>query len=395
MTAFFWTTVAGGLLFAVSLAQLGLLAEGQRKLRGRKIVSGGSTIFLGQDRDIWSPLIYTEVNLTRISNIKSSFHLRTYDPEGVIFYGDTKDGEDWFVLSLKDGVPLMQITRENVSVSVAGGPKLNDGGWHTLEVSNEGNFVILEVDRSPALVVGTPYTEEEEDLSSPLRLALGGILIGTEKLIVKFNPKMDGCVRGGLWLNLSMPWEGDMDDLWPCYRNVRPGSYFPGNGFAIFNTSVFPFKKEHGFRIELLGDFSQVDGTILSIKAPQEEPMFTAVAKNVTKEVEIKFGEERIVIKSSFKRLLITFLEDLLKVLPDEDESKTSTFPVSPTSHPSYKTIWDKGRLAFGGLLGEDEGNVGSRYLTGCLDKIQVQGKDVDLDLAIKHESISSHSCPV
>lgn len=40
------------------------------------------------------------------------------------------------------------------------------------------------------------------------------------------------------------------------------------------------------------------------------------------------------------------------------------------------------------------EGEDGSHFLTGCLEKIQVQGRDLDLDLAVKHMSISSHSCP-
>lgn len=36
------------------------------------------------------------------------------------------------MLSLKDGVPLMQIYRSGVYVSVAGGSKLSDGQWHTV-----------------------------------------------------------------------------------------------------------------------------------------------------------------------------------------------------------------------------------------------------------------------
>lgn len=48
---------------------------------------------------------------------------------------------------------------------------------------------------------------------------------------------MDACVREGNWLNLSIPWESEVEELQPCYQNIQPGSYFPGNGFAIFNTS--------------------------------------------------------------------------------------------------------------------------------------------------------------
>lgn len=122
----------------------------------QKQVSGDTTVFLGQEREIWRPLVFTAVNLSDISrctsglkttqtpvclhlrrisafcSIKSSFQLRTFDPEGVIFYGDTKNGVDWFVLSLKGGIPLMQIYRSGIYVSVAGGTKLSDGKWHTV-----------------------------------------------------------------------------------------------------------------------------------------------------------------------------------------------------------------------------------------------------------------------
>lgn len=55
----------------------------------------------------------------------------------MIFYGDTKNGVDWFVLSLKDGVPLMQIYRSGVYVSVAGGSRLSDGEWHTVSLQSQ------------------------------------------------------------------------------------------------------------------------------------------------------------------------------------------------------------------------------------------------------------------
>lgn len=131
----------------------------------QKRVLGDATMFLGQERENWRPLIHTTVNLTDISrwesklkpfinaaplsarvrdfflvsrSIKSSFQLRTFDPEGVIFYGDTKKGRDWFVLALKDGIPLMQIYRAGMYVSVAGGTKLSDGEWHTVRSHWQG-----------------------------------------------------------------------------------------------------------------------------------------------------------------------------------------------------------------------------------------------------------------
>lgn len=385
-----WKVIASGLLLPLSLTLLGQRAEGQGNGRGKEI-SGGGNFYLGQDRDIWRPLTQTTVNLSEIRSIKSIFQLRTFDPEGTIFYGDTKGGEDWFVLSLKDGFPLMQISKEGMLLSVAGGPKLNDGKWHTMEVSNQGKFVILEVDSTQQLTVGLQPKFEEEVPLGKLRLALGGILINKDQMIVKFKPQMDGCVREGNWLNLTVLWETEADELWPCHENIKPGSYFPGKGFAIFNASVFPTETDQGVNIEFWGDFSEIEGTICSIKNPGQHPFFSLVANKSTKEVTLTcFGVDKISIKPTSKRLMITFQMDAVMV--HLDGGGTDKIPVSLESHPDYSDTWRVGSLSIGGLLGED--GTGSQFMTGCLEKIQIQGKDLDMNLAAGEMSIYSHSCP-
>lgn len=360
----------------------------------QKEVSGDSIIYLGQERNPWRPLIRTTANLSEISSIKSTFQFRTFDPEGVIFYGDTKNGEDWFLLSLQEGFPLMQISKEDVQVSVTGGPKLNDGKWHRLDVSNKGKFVILEVDGLPGLVVGMHSKQTKEVISGQLRLALGGILTSKDKMIVQLEPQMDGCVRGGHWLNLSIPWEADEDELLLCHQNIQPGSFFAGEGFTVFNTSAFTIDEDQGFRAEFWGDFSQMDGTILSIISSQGKLLAALVASNHTNELHLTIGEHKNIMHNTFKKLRITFLENIVKVFGYPDESNAETYEYVPESTTAYLTALREGRFAIGGLLGGVQDMVGSHFLTGCLEKIQVQGKDLDLDLAVRDMSASSHSCP-
>ncbi|KAK5848356.1 hypothetical protein PBY51_005978 [Eleginops maclovinus] len=392
--AVFWKPIAGRLLLTVSLTLLGWGVEGQGDRQGKKLVSGDVTVYLGQGRDIWRPIIHTTSNVSEISCIKSSFQLRTFDPEGAIFYGDTKNGEDWFVLALKEGMPLMQISIAGSLVSVMGGPQLNDGKWHTLEVSNQDDFVILDVDGSKGLVVGMggPAKQTEDSHAGVLRLALGGILIDKGKMMIQFDHKMDGCVRKGSWLDLRVPWEVEVEEFLPCYQDILPGSYFPGTGFAVFNTSVFPVKEYEGIKIELHGDFSKMHGTILSIKAPGQEMMLTLTANNNTQEVNLSYGSQKISMKATFNKLVITFLDELLQVLKKQE--KLQDLQVVSVKNSGFSSTWGNGRLAIGGLLGEGEDNVGSQFLAGCLDMIQIQDRDLDLDFAVKHPSISSHSCP-
>ncbi|XP_077400370.1 sex hormone-binding globulin [Vanacampus margaritifer] len=380
--------MAGGpLLLTLSITAL---AWG---IQGKKQIPGSTAVYLGQHRDAWRPLIHISVNLTRIRDIKSSFKLRTYDPEGIIFYGDTKNGRDWFILSLKDGVPFMQISRSGVLVNVVGGPKLNDGRWHTLELSNHGHFVVLDVNGSRGLVVGLQSDAIEEVVSGSLRLALGGILIPKDRLVVQFEPQMDACVQEGSWLNLSIPWETDADELRPCYQSIRPGSFFPGNGLAIVNTSVLQTDYDRSVTIELWGDFSKMDGTILSIMTPGQALVFALGANNNTKKVTLFLGGHMVILKENFKRLEMTFGTDSLEVRHGGHESKIQWDYLNPLKNSGLLNQLRESHIAIGGLLGEND--AGSRFLTGCLEKVQIQGKDVDLDQAIKHRSISSHSCPV
>lgn len=382
-----WKTIAALMLITMGLTILG--AEAQGNGRDKKQISGEGVFYLGQERDVWRPLIQTELNLTEIRSMKSIFQLRTFDPEGAVFYGDTKNGEDWYVLAIKDGFALMQLSKEGTQISVMGGPKLNDGKWHTLEISNKGSFVSLVVDGTQPLIVGLNSKMEEAPSTGPLRLALGGILMSTEKMSVPFKPQMDGCIREGNWLNLSNPWRTEEDEMWPCLENIKPGSFFPGKGLVVFNTSAFSTQTEQDINIEFWGDFNdgEMDGTICSIKKSEQEPFLFLVANKHTKEVTLTFGDDKVHVKQAFRRLKITFLTETLVVHVDGLE----TARLSVTD-PDYLNVWTMGSLSIGGLQGED--GAGTQFLTGCLEKILIQGKNLDMNFAATETSVYSYSCP-
>ncbi|KAG5260909.1 hypothetical protein AALO_G00297880 [Alosa alosa] len=72
-------------------------------------VDGEGLINLGNRDCIWTPAMNVSIPFNETQGAMSNFSFRTFDPEGVLFYGDTSDGEDWFVLLLRHGVPEMQI----------------------------------------------------------------------------------------------------------------------------------------------------------------------------------------------------------------------------------------------------------------------------------------------
>lgn len=70
-------------------------------------------------------------------------------------------------------------------------------------------------------------------------------------------------------------------------------------------------------------------------------------------EITLTFREEKIGMKATFKRLVITFLTGFLQVRQDGGELKANALSYTVESHPGYLATWTEGQLAFGGLLGE------------------------------------------
>ncbi|XP_072524206.1 sex hormone-binding globulin [Salminus brasiliensis] len=352
-------------------------------------ISGAEVINFANRQPSWAPIMHMCANLSDITSIRSFFEFRTLDPEGTIFYGDTKEGQDWFVLLLRDGTPEMQIGKANILVSVKGGPKLNDGAWHKLELRSEGKYVVLEVNNKVELVVGLESEQTEDKLTGTIRLALGGMLVNEKRLLQPFKPEMDACIRGGNWLNISTLW--DTDASWvlrPCFPEIKRGSYFPGTGLAIFNTSDLPGveTEEKGITVEVSGSYH---GTILSLQSPGFEYILSEIEgykENKDLTMELKEGSDSALPLETSK-LTLTILKHSLML---------NGYTVLQDESFDILSRWREGMLlAFGGVPGEIKDSKGTHPLQGCLEKISIQGEYIDLDQAFfKHISISSHSCP-
>ncbi|KAM9462054.1 sex hormone-binding globulin [Clarias gariepinus] len=355
-------------------------------------VPGSEVINLGHKSTAWAPAMHLSVNLSSIASIISHFEFRTFDPEGIIFYGDTKEGQDWFVLSLRDGIPEVQIGKANMLVSVKGGPRLNDGAWHKLELRSEGKYVVVEINHKVELMVGMESDQTDDVLTGKLRLALGGMLVDQKKLLHSFYPQMDGCIRAANWLNISTVW--DTEPTWkpsPCFQEIKKGSYFPGSGLAVFNTSDLPGveTEERGVTIEVFGSWH---GTLLSLQSLDFQFILPEAKEKESKVLTVELKEESASGNNADStKLTLTLLKHSL-VLNGETELKNESI--------DFLSGWTEGmKLAFGGVpseaAGETEDLPNELHLQGCLEKVIIQGQELDFDLAFfKHTSISSHSCP-
>uniref|UniRef100_A0A8C9WSQ8 Sex hormone-binding globulin n=1 Tax=Scleropages formosus TaxID=113540 RepID=A0A8C9WSQ8_SCLFO len=370
-------------------------------------------IALGQRWPSKDPLATAKINLSDIISSESMFEFRTFDPEGLVFYGDTQDG--WFVLGLRGGVPEMQMTEGDAISYTWGGPRLNDGQWHKVEVRSEGSFVKLEVDGSLALMVGLNSlgAPGRSHLRGQMRLSLGAMLIEQEKLYHPLVLPMDGCLAKGNWLNQRNLWETDTKlDAKLCLGNIRRGSHFSGRGLVVFNTSG---------EKESYGDIKGLTGSLLNIQTRKGESLVTVISKEevytpythidtdihidndvvsvapcnifpLTQELVAHLGAEvhALPVDSSVETLTLMFSEQKVLV---QYGPKSVHFDLK---HPQdWRSQWTEGLfLTFGGVP-DPSYQRGSDYLLGCVRRIKVQDRDVDLDRALyKDNSISSHSCP-
>uniref|UniRef100_A0A673GF56 Laminin G domain-containing protein n=1 Tax=Sinocyclocheilus rhinocerous TaxID=307959 RepID=A0A673GF56_9TELE len=70
----------------------------------------------------------------------AEFDLRTYDPEGVIFFAGGHLNSSWIVLVMHHGKLELQLKYGAVSRVTSSGPQVNDGQWHKFGLKH---FAIL------------------------------------------------------------------------------------------------------------------------------------------------------------------------------------------------------------------------------------------------------------
>ncbi|XP_063043288.1 sex hormone-binding globulin-like [Engraulis encrasicolus] len=346
-------------------------------------------------------------NFGEVDSIMSYFSFRTFDPEGVFFYGHSSEGEDWFMLSLRGGVPEMQFGQSKMKVTATGGPKLNDGVWHKLEIYSEEEFVRLKVDGKPELRLRMFHDQPDPGMVGALHLALGGILIDPDRLPIKINPMMDACIRHGRWLSLITQWDmTPKKKEIPCFSDIKPGSFFSGGGLVIFNTSALPdFDSDQKMVISVHPSSYKWSGTILSMWSPHTHSRLISVgadaeAQKLFYRVHSGANATEDYFDKDIKSFQLTIEKDSITFEAHQQSGiilQSKTILASGCSHGIVEQ-WEEGMLlGFGGLLGEggEYDAPDSAYMEGCLDSIYIQGQKWDLDQSLfKDETVSTHSCP-
>ncbi|KAM4687230.1 sex hormone-binding globulin-like, partial [Rhinophrynus dorsalis] len=253
------------------------------------------SIHLNQNLDRGLPAGSVDINLSNVTSASSIFEVRTFDPEGVLFFGDSTGGRDWFLLGLRGGRPEIQIHNQIAKVSVSGGPRLNDGEWHKVEIRNEEHRIVLEVDGEESLRIGHVTEAVTPSLDTVMRIAVGGILNNHTELMEPMQIPLDGCLRRWVFLGVSPKWFKDPNSLHSpklCFSSHRRGSYFNGAGTVEYRTrdlipATLSLDQPWTLSIQMNLHPETNVFTLLSVSQPEIGPILTLKGTAETLVIEV------------------------------------------------------------------------------------------------------------
>ncbi|XP_072796504.1 sex hormone-binding globulin isoform X1 [Vicugna pacos] len=312
-------------------------------------------------------------SLTKITKTSSSYEFRTWDPEGVIFYGDTNPKDDWFVLGLRDGRPEVQLHNHWAQLTVVTGPRLDDGRWHQLEVKIHGDSVLLGwMGRRCCLClrqVSGPLANKPQPI---MRIAVGRLLFPASNL----------------WLpaqsSASVP-----TGLRSCSVESQPGIFFPpGTGAERSLQDIpQPHVEPWAFSLDLGLQLAAGSGPLLALGTPEDPPRLSL---HLQDQVVLSSGSgpelDLPLVLGLPLQLNLTVSRVVLSQGP-----KKEMLTLPPVGPGSLFNLWAQlqGRLFLGALPGE------ASSASFCLDGLWAQGQRLDMDRALsRNQDIWTHSCP-
>ncbi|XP_021033283.1 sex hormone-binding globulin isoform X2 [Mus caroli] len=281
------------------------------------------------------PVTVMTIDLTEISKPHSSFEFRTWDPEGVIFYGDTNTEDDWFLLGLRAGQLEIQLHNAWARLTVGFGPRLDDGRWHPL------------------------------------------------------MPAMDGCIRQDIWLDHQAQLSASAR-LGNCDVDLQPGLFFPPGTHAEFSLQDIPQPHADPWTFSLELGFKLVDGSgrLLALGTGTNSSWLNLHLQNQS--VVLSSEAKPKVVLPLDMGLLLQLTLDRVKVALSQGP-KTEVLSMSLLRPASLWTLWShpQGHLSLGPLPGERSS------ASFCLSDLWVQGQRLDIDQALsRSQDIWTHSCP-
>ncbi|XP_006639368.1 growth arrest-specific protein 6 [Lepisosteus oculatus] len=341
----------------------------------------------------------------------AEFDLRTFDPEGVIFFAGGHLNSSWIVLELHQGKLQLQLKYGPVSRVTRSGAKVNDGLWHKISVEEQGKNLIIKVDREAVMKIavnGNLFTLKKG--LHELNVTVGGVPFKEGELAEMINPRLDGCMRDWKWLtgeDTSIAETIRMNEKMQCFSQEGRGSYFPGSGFALFNVS---YGANWSVSLELTALPSSSSGVLVAIVSGDRVLLSVALTDyhpgTGLRQQHVLLSMADVIVSSVQMRtcdsqphaINVTVGNNVAVLEVDRRKGRTDVSPVQLGERLSLLDRDMQGPVStYIGGLPVDVPVIStpvSAYFSGCMDML-INGNAVDLDEALyKHSDIRSHSCP-
>ncbi|XP_044148070.1 sex hormone-binding globulin [Bufo gargarizans] len=369
-----------------------------------KLVRSSDSLYIGNG-DARS-VLRLEFKLSELTSNLSSFDFRTFDPEGIIFYGDV-GRDNWFVLGVRERRLEVQMSNGNGQMVLSKwGPDVSDGKWRKVTVDSTINTIDVRVNGEIVVMLTYHVNNELVPQSySTLSIILGDLPSDHNLQLLKpLVPALDGCLRNWAWVKKNteaLDRAMEMDENRRCFQNEEPGAFFPARGFATFKPAAFPTKDKDSWSLILQLAFRVLEdgGVLLGLSGARN-----VFALTITFDLEKQVLEVSLLGKlaHSLKFPPGVCLKDwhTVNIVIQSNQvvltttEASSSMDIVPADFKALEDIWldPASEISIGGT--SEQAEPGARF-SGCL-KIILQGTAVEVDSAeYKHPHVHSHSCPL
>uniref|UniRef100_A0A8C8RBZ5 Growth arrest specific 6 n=1 Tax=Pelusios castaneus TaxID=367368 RepID=A0A8C8RBZ5_9SAUR len=367
-----------------------------------------------------APIIRLRFKRKQPTRLVAEFDFRTFDPEGILFFAGGHQDSTWIVLALRNGRLELQLKYNGIGRVTSSGPLINHGMWQTISVEELERSLFIKVNKDAVMkiaVSGDLFTLDKGVYQ--LNLTVGGIPFKTKDLIQPINPRLDGCMRAWNWLNgedTTIQETIKRNDKMQCFSVAGRGSFYPGNGFAIFNFSymhppagneternwevevntVIRPATDTGVLFALVGEEASVPLSLAlidyhSTKKIKQQFIILAVENTVVFRLEVNLCDDQehsVTIFISKGQLLLTVDGTAGQSELSHSQQQDSLYLLEAYLKSSVKTY-------VGGLPDVPVTSTPvTAFYHGCMT-VKMNNKALDLDEAFyKHSDITSHSCP-
>ncbi|XP_039600598.1 growth arrest-specific protein 6 [Polypterus senegalus] len=355
------------------------------------------------------PVVRLRFRRKEYTGFTAEFDLRTFDPEGVIFFAGGHLNSSWIVLAVRNGRLELQLKYDQISRVTSSGPVINDGKWHKISMEEKSRSLIIKIDKEAIMkitVAGNLFTLKKG--LHELNLTVGGVPFKGDQLVNRLNPRFDACMQDWKWLtgeDSSIQETVKLNDKMQCFSSEGWGSYFPGKGFALFNFTYYESDgREWVVKAELNIRPSQNTGVLLALVSGDKVPLSVALTDYVP---ESKLREQHVVLSMNNVIVLSTAVQvcdsqnHSVKAILKKDLVFLEVDGIQSRGDPN--STWPLTEAVFKGDIKTYLGGIPavpvistpvSAFYSGCME-LRINNKLVDLDDSIsKHNDIRSHSCP-